>query len=305
MNKLTCPVFIFISLITLGCGLMGQSGTSSSTPVKKSGIIAADETWSGYIVVEDDITVPEGITLIIQPGSIVGFYTETKKMLQFTVNGTLYADGNEQNPIRFTSLTMKHNPGDWAGIVFGETSLNSILNFNIIQYHQQILVRSDSVRITNNIITNGGGTGIVCDSAAPFIEDNEITINEIGIKCVGNTSVEIARNFIRANTSGIVCEGGATPRITRNIISDNRQDGISSYSASSPTITSNNIIRNGGWAVYSGGRLSDNFIQGNNKVGPGVVDTGMEPISEQYQGVEDVEQARSSEVMDAGPRERG
>jgi parallel beta-helix repeat protein len=234
----------------------------------------------------------------------VGFYTETKKMIQFTVNGTLYAEGNEQNPIRFTSLKIKHNPGDWAGIVFGETSLNSTLNFNIIQYHQQILIRSDSLRITNNIITNSSGAGIICDSASPFIEDNEITKNEIGIKCVGNTSVEITRNFIRANNYGIVCEDGATPKITHNIISDNRQDGITSYSASSPTITSNNILRNGGWAVYNGGRLSDNFIQGNNKAGPGAIDTGTEYISEQYQGVEEVEQPRSSEVMDAGPHER-
>ena len=284
---------------------MNQGGTKgSSKPTKKSGTIAEDETWSGNLLIEDDVTVPEGVTLTIQPGAIVGFYTESKKMIQFTIDGTLYAEGNEQNPIRFTSLILKHNPGDWAGIVFGKTSLNSILSFNIIQYHQQILVRSDSLRITNNIITNGSGAGINCDSASPFIEDNEISKNEIGIKCVGNTSAEISRNFIRANTYGIACEDGATPKITRNIISDNRQDGIISYSASSPTITSNNIIRNRGWAVYDGGRLSDNFIQGNNKAGASAVDRGTEPTSEQYYGVEDVEQPRSSEVMDAGPHER-
>jgi len=306
MNKFTYSILIFISLIILGCGTgtLGQGGKSSSKPAQKSGIIAENETWSGNILIEDDITVPEGVALTIQPGTIVGFYTESKKMIQFTVNGTLYAEGNEQRPIRFTSLTLKHNPGDWAGIVFGKASLNSRLSFSIIQYHQQILVRSDSLRITNNIITNGSGTGINCDSASPFIEDNEITKNEIGIKCVGNTSVEISRNFIRANTSGIVCEDGATPKITRNIISDNRQDGIIGYSASSPTITSNNILRNGGWAVYDGGRLSDNFIQGNNKAGPSAVERGTEPTSEQYYGVEEVEQPRSSEVMDAGPHER-
>ncbi|HIE27895.1 TPA: right-handed parallel beta-helix repeat-containing protein [Candidatus Poribacteria bacterium] len=306
MNKLTYSILIFISIIILGCGAANQSGTkSSSKPTRKSGVINEDENWSGNILIEDDITVPEGVTLTIQPGAIVGFYVESKKkMIQFTVNGTLYAEGNEQRPIRFTSLTMKHNPGDWAGITFGKTSLNSSLSFNIIQYHQQILVRSDSLRITNNIITNGSGAGIICDSASPFIEDNEITKNEIGIKCVGNTSTEISRNLIRANTYGIVCEDGATPKITRNIISDNRQDGIISYSASSPTITSNNILRNVGWAVYNGGRLSDNFIQGNNKAGPSAVERGTEPTSEQYYGVEEVEQPRSSEVMDAGPHER-
>jgi parallel beta-helix repeat protein len=308
MNKLAYSILILISLIILGCGAgtTNQGGTKgSSKPVKKSGVIAKDETWSGNILIEDDVTVPEGVTLTIQPGAIVGFYTESKKMIQFTVNGNLYAEGNEQRPIRFTSLTLKYNPGDWAGIVFGKASLNSRLSFSIIQYHQQILVRSDSLRMTNNVITNGSGAGIICDSASPFIEDNEITMNEIGIKCVGNTSAEISNNLIRANTSGIVCEDGATPKITRNIISDNRQDGIINYSASSPTITSNNILRNGGWAVYNGGRLSDNFIQGNNKAGPNAVERGTENTSEQYYGVEEVEQPRSSEVMDAGPHTRG
>jgi hypothetical protein len=129
-----------------------------------------------------------------------------------------------------------------------------------------------------------------------------MTKNEIAIKCTGDASPEISRNLIRANNFGIVSEDGATPRITRNIRSDTRQDAIVSYSASSPSLISNNILRNGGWAVYDGGRLTDNFIQGNNKVGPNVIDRSTSRSSEQYYSVDEVEGPRSSQVLDAGPR---
>ena len=62
MNKLTCSILLLISLIILGCGAgtMNQGGTKgSSKPAKKSGVIAKDETWSGNILIEDDVTVPE------------------------------------------------------------------------------------------------------------------------------------------------------------------------------------------------------------------------------------------------------
>ena len=306
LNKLAYFTIILISLTMLSCGAgtVGQGAKVDSTqPVTKSGRLAENEVWSGNILVADDVIVPEGVTLTIQPGAIVGYSTEGKP-LTLTVNGTLYAEGDEQERILFTSLTRDHQPGGWDGIVFGKSSLNSRLSFCIIQYHQQILCLSDSVNIADNVITSGGAAGIVCDLASPVVENNEMTKNEVAIKCLGDAAPEISRNLIQANTFGIICEDDATPNIFRNIISDNRQDGITCYGTAMPTITSNNILRNGGWAVYDGGRLSDNFIKGNNKAGPNVVDTGRSTTSTQYYGIDEIEQPRGSEVMEAGPHRR-
>ena len=90
--------------------------------------------------------------------------------------------------------------------------------------------------------------------------------------------------------------------ISYNVINNNRKNGISCYSVAAPEITSNNIIHNGGWAVYSGGRLTGNFIQGNKERGMNSVDSSDSLSSNQYYGVENVESPRSSRVRDAGVR---
>ena len=84
----------------------------------------------------------------------------------------------------------------------------------------------------------------------------------------------------------------------------NYQNAITCYSTASPEIVSNNITMNIGWAVYDGGRLRDNFIQGNKQVGPNITELAVGIQGDQYYGVEEVFEPRNSPVAEAGvPRE--
>ena len=83
-------------------------------------------------------------------------------------------------------------------------------------------------------------------------------------------------------------------------ISSNYQDAIRCYASASPEIVSNNIILNGGWAVYDGGQLRENYIRGNKEIGPDVVDRGTGREGGQFYSVDEVLDPRATPVPDAG-----
>jgi len=292
-----------IAVLYLGCQPIeiGQPGamSDSSVPIKKSGELVRSESWSGTIIVEGDVIVPEGNSLTIDSGTEVKFAKGTKLI----VDGSLYAEGQPDRPVNLTSQEAKPKPGDWGGIVLSDSSLSSKLDYCFVQFHTQILCFSDSLRVTNSVIAEGSIAGIICDSAAPNIEDNMITKNNVGIKCEGTASPEISHNAISSSiTNGIECRGSAFPTISYNTITNNRKDGISCFSVASPEISDNNIVYNGGWAVYSGGKMDSNFIQGNNERGMEAVDTSLSLSSDQFYGVESVESPRSSRIEEVGVR---
>jgi len=303
-----CQLFAFLPLFTilcLGCQpiQIGQPGamSDSSVPVTKSGVLAGDEAWSGTIIVEGDVTVPKDSTLTIVNGTTVRFSRGSK----LVINGSLYSEGQINSAITLTSQESDPRSGDWNGIIFSDSSLNSRMEYCVLEFHTQILCRSDSLRLTDNIIAEGSQAGIVCDSSSPTIEDNMITKNGIGIRCEGSASPTIRYNAITANLlDGIECRGSSFATISYNVINNNRKNGISCYSAASPEITSNNIMHNGRWAVYGGGKLTDNFIQGNNRQGMNTIDTSESLSSDQYYGVENVGSPRSSRIPEAGVRKK-
>lgn len=73
-----------------------------------SGELIRDTTWSGLCVIEGAVIVPSGITLKIEPGTVVLM----KHAGSLVVYGQLLADGIENAPIRFTrydeGVTWKH-----------------------------------------------------------------------------------------------------------------------------------------------------------------------------------------------------
>lgn len=303
MKYLTFSLLIVIVLCT-GCrpieiGQPSGDVQAKSPPVNKSGELTVDESWSGNIIVQSDVTVPKDIALTIDKGTRVKFLKGSKLLIE----GSLYAEGQINSPIHLSSGEPQPKPGDWNGIIFSEYSLNAKIEYCVIDFHTQILCQNDSLQITNSVIAEGSVAGIVCIASSPTIEDSMITKNLIGIICEKSASPVINHNAITANiTDGIECKTSSFPKITNNVVSNNRKDGISCYSASSPEIESNNIIFNGGWAVYGGGKLKSNFIQGNKERGMDTVDTGQSFSGDQFYGVESVESPRSNRIMDVGVR---
>jgi hypothetical protein len=148
-----------------------------------SGAISADENWcqaDNPHVVSGDVTVNEGVTLTIEPGTTVKFDYRT---VDLNVQGTLLAQGTYTDTILFTSGSDAPNPGDWGHVHFLPASTNSVLEYVTVEYggsiHTNDSLRADtsSLAIRYSTIAYSGQDGIRLEGSAPIIEYNSIIEN--------------------------------------------------------------------------------------------------------------------------------
>lgn len=179
------------------------------------GIIDKDELWSlarSPIIVNGNILIKENVTLTIDPGVIIRFSTPPIQPVGYyiRVDGTLNAQGTEENPILFTAENPEY---PWGCIAFTDlsqdwdeaASTGSVLKQCIIEY---------------------AGTkqeaSVISVSASPLIADNIIRYGAAGgIRTVRGFQ-NIIGNLIHNTTTGIhlACEGGL---IENNYLTDNQQ----------------------------------------------------------------------------------
>ncbi|MCC3214479.1 hypothetical protein LIV57_04295 [Chryseobacterium sp. X308] len=113
--------------------------TASALPVTSvSGDITSNTTWSGVIEMDGVVTVKNGATLTIQPGTFIKAkpstnYTPTG-VLVIAKTGKINAAGTEAQPIIFTSYKLLDGnedttaaPGDFGGVILlGDAPANTI-----------------------------------------------------------------------------------------------------------------------------------------------------------------------------------
>ena len=116
--------------------------------VEKDGKLRKDETWKGNILVTGFVEIPKGVTLTIEPGTIIKFEhwlpIENGKHVcrrrggppGMMVKGGLKAIGTPNKMIWFTSDSELPTNGDWRGLEF-KNSEESILKYAIIEYATQ------------------------------------------------------------------------------------------------------------------------------------------------------------------------
>ena len=345
----TLLIPLICAFTALYCGCQGETfnldvgGTSEI--IEKSGELTENEVWDGRIYITDTLVVPEGITLTIRSGTIVGF-EPIDTPSHIIVRGELYAEGSPERMVVFGSLgrmqedqqqepeieadltpmlsdfgtmgmeenissdtqvTLTADPpkaGDWGGIQIEAESPNSRLTYCRIQHATAgITARTDAVQIERCLFSENK-IGVLSENTSPTITSNEFNRNGTGTQFRGGASPDVEYNEFTANNYGIICEDDARPRIQYNILRANYENAIVCYSTASPEIVSNNITLNIGWAVYDGGRLRDNFIQGNKQIGPNITELGTGTQSDQFYGVDEAYEPRNSPVTEAGvPRE--
>jgi parallel beta-helix repeat protein len=197
------------------------------------GTISTDTTWTvaeGYHLIKGSFTIPEGVTLTIEPGVVV----EMGSGVQITVNGTLNANG--------ATFTWADGANQWRGIGFnGAGSTNSRLDGCILEHAGGyvssspcgvIHITDSSPTITGCTINNSNALqGIWIEYGSPVISDNIIS---------GMTSYAL---YNWSETS---------PTVTGNTISGNK-NGIRIDPTSSGTYQGNNFINKTEYGLYYSG----------------------------------------------------
>ena len=198
-----------------------------------------------YVVLS--ITIPEGDSLIVEPGVCV--YINSGATIN--VKGRINAIGTNNDTITFNKISGSSYYG-WGGFIFNNTSSlqdssffqyckiayatnSNTFSFNrfskcriencLFQTTTPINLKYSSLLIKNNVfkISSFSSWSIVCDSSSsPIIENNIITHDlynqSLGISCGYLSSAVISGNTINAPSAGIKCQYSLSPIILNNNI---------------------------------------------------------------------------------------
>lgn len=164
-----------------------------TTTITTSGTLAHNETWRGIVNLTNNVTIPSGITLTIQPATTVRI-PSGKKII---VNGTLKAEGTASQKITFTRSGAS---GTWYGICFGNSSVdaNCIVKYCDIQYASYgIYPNQANPKIENNTFSNNT-YALYLYYSSPSIKSNSITSD---LAYATNSSPYMENNLIDNSSS--------------------------------------------------------------------------------------------------------
>ena len=206
--------------------------------------------FSNPYTVTNTLTIPYGQILVIEPGVTLKFNDNAG----LEVNGTVIANGEENNKVIFTS---SNEPTYWNGIYFSASSTTSELNWIEIKYGRRnpqlglpptILVENSSISISSSTIENYTDRGIKLINSSSIIETTEflgsgIDISKTGI-VIERGSPNIKNCSIKNNRQGIYIETlneGDLPVIEGNNFENNEYPV---YASPSEVIFKNNRGQN-------------------------------------------------------------
>jgi len=269
----------------------GSNGIHVNAPLDTTRTLTQNETWSGVKLINGTIIVPEGVTLNIEPGTVIKFkhyrgYKEPWKRLGLIISGTLNSTGMPENPIWFTSDAEDPINGDWVGIVIQNSNEENIIKYSIVEYAfigirfwtssgtvadsivrwitaEGIYMERSNVVIENNTIYGTGFNGIAMEQFNDVIIRNNKIINNQKSGIHGEaTKALIEKNLINNTKFGITFDDFSDSVLRNNLIENISSQGLHFYVNSTGNLSFNKI-RNCGIGISSfGSRL----IANNNDI---------------------------------------
>jgi len=251
-------------LLVAGSGCQKQQVTELTKQT-----IDKDTTWSGVIVIDGDIYIPPGVTLTIEPGTVIKFkrIDENSDQNMFAIDspyypeaeliirGKLIAKGTPAQQIVFTSAEAIPRAADWGAINFLGSEGNIVEYAKILCAYNGVHAHGSAVTVSHcEFAKNGVGISFKKEEEKPdapwygqpsrlIISHNRFINNKGGIG-FRNSITEITHNEIRDNKFfGIWPKEDSKAIIRYNEITGNKK-GLYLYQARGLTLEYNNIYDN-------------------------------------------------------------
>ena len=208
------------TLVTTGAGTSSPSTAdqftylASYTPCSST-LTQSSVILPGTYMVDCILDVPAGVTLTIDPGTVLKFSGGS-----VTVEGTLDAVGTAQNPITFTSFndntvggtTGSGSParGDWSGIAVQGTSASADIEHADIEYTGTGVQANGSSFVLQNSTLMDTGDGVTGNStAASVVNDtftgtlNPVLLSADAVTVEGNTATGVSGTAYAVGSSSL------------------------------------------------------------------------------------------------------
>lgn len=232
----------------------GQFNTNSATELRYlrsvvGGLLSGTQLWLGTYVyqITDNITVPGGGALTIQPGAIVKFAANTGITVQ--AGGRLIANGTTAQPIYFTSIrddsvggdtngdgnATAPAAGDWQWLYLD--SAQATFNHVVISYgggnsygswSQTGVIRttgSSTVTVANSSIRQAFYDGILAWGGTVTVSNTVLTGMDRAICAHPGSPVTVSNCTLDNNRIGLLIHGG-TMDVANTIVADSTGAGV-------------------------------------------------------------------------------
>lgn len=215
----------------------------------KFGLLEQNETWSGEIFIPGLVEVPQGVTLTIEPGTVIKFrhsrdYKDFRSGALLVNGGTLRAIGTPEEPIWFTSDADEPINGDWEGIAIENSKGENIIKYSIVECaFIGIRFWTSSGSVANSIVRWINAEGIYMERSDVVIENNMIYCTGYNGIAMEQFNDVIIRNNKIINNQGSGIHGEATKAVVENNIVSNSRTGIT-FDDFSEVVLRNNLIEN-------------------------------------------------------------
>jgi hypothetical protein len=193
--------------------------------------LAKDETWSGEVRIRGSVVVPRGVTLTVEPGTVVRFEKidvdgDGIGDSELYVEGSLLAEGAPGRPIVFTSAEKEPAPRDWK-YLFVNLSARTVMRHCVSEYAFSGVQIHFSRATVSRCLFRNCVDGLRFSTAEGVFSRNRMTGNVYGVRYEerGSTAV-LERNDIAGNKVGIFCVMESKGKVT---IRENRIHGNADY----------------------------------------------------------------------------
>ncbi|WP_276169094.1 hypothetical protein [Zobellia alginiliquefaciens] len=236
--------------------------TPQGTTITKSGILTSDETWTAdnIYILDGKVVVDEGVTLTIEPGTIIkGELGEETLASALVVDqgGMIMAEGTSDKPIIFTtvedgivqgetaSTLTTATKGRWGGVIVlgkapisvnGDIETAQVEGLPVDESYGQYggTDAADNSGVLKYVSIRHGGVTI-----APDNEINGLTLGGVGSGTVVE-NIEVVAN----DDDGIEWFGGSV-NVTNAVVWAQSDDGFDTDEAWSGTLTNGVVIMEG------------------------------------------------------------
>lgn len=201
--------------VLLACLLPAVSAAAAAAPGDgspgewKFPTISADTTWSGEIVLRQNIVVAQSATLRIAAGTTVR--VEPGKGVGITVLGRLRVEGTGKDTVRFVPAAPGGDRASWEGIRLGPGSPGEhvLAGFRIEGAREGVALADASARVREAVFSRCA-TGVRVNQKASVVLDNCIfEANEGGtVVSLGGRAVFAGCRFESVLGAGIVADKG-------------------------------------------------------------------------------------------------
>ncbi len=223
------------------------------------GAVFQDTTWSGEILIKDNIVIKPGATLTVLAGTRIRFkhyrgYREPGKRLRMDVLGAVIAEGEPGNPIYFTSDAPDPCNGDWSMIHLKSTR-QSVFRYCVFEFAQQGLnVWNGSPVISKSVFRWNNWEGLYFESyCEPLIEYSRVYqngYNGLAFEQFNTVTMDYCQVW-QNGTNGVHADISLL-EIRRSLVHDNLANGLSVDNGGALRALGVASSDNLGWGIGSG-----------------------------------------------------